>query len=154
MNRLLCIVFLALAVASCRKSTLIHTYYPLPQKSWSIRDTLTFHMPPITQDGYYEILAGLRLERHFPYDQVWLVIQQDFNSPMHQRRDTLCIQVADSAGNMQGFGLNMQQYETPLASIYLHKGQEGKLRLYHIMRKEILPQVCNAGIHIRQEGRN
>ena len=152
MNRLLFILFLVLAAASCQKGTCIHTYQSVPHSQWSIRDTLTFHIPPLSQDGEYELLAGIRIQRNFPFNQVWVVVEQNFYSPMLQHKDTLCIQIADSTGCLLGTGLNLCQYEEPLPPISLHKGQEGTLRLYHIMSKEILPHVHDVGLHVRQKG--
>lgn len=97
------------------------------------------------------MLAGLRIQRQFPYNQVWIVAEQDFCSPMQRSKDTLCIQISDSTGSLLGIGLNIHQYEIALPAIHLQKGQEGAVRLYHIMRKEILQHVHDVGLHVRQK---
>lgn len=129
---------------------LVYRYQALPHTHWGLRDTIEFPLPTIPLDNEYEFSIGLRIHRVFPYESVWFVVHQDFVNPTHLQTDTVCIHISDSCGRILGQGLNLRQYELSLPPTRLHKGQSGKIRLYHIMRCEDIPNVHNIGICIQK----
>jgi len=137
-----------LLLACCDRSTLMHSYQPLKDNCWDRTDTVTFTLPALLQDNNYNVLIGLRLTNNFPYEQLVLQVEQDFQHPTVYRLDTIYYRLTDPSGEFAEKGVNYFQYETESLSVYLKKGQTGEIRIRHLMQKEELHGIMDVGIHI------
>lgn len=126
--------------------TLMHHYKTLPGGAWSTFDTLRFDIPPSPTTEDYVFSLGLRLRNTFPYEDIWMVAEMHLEEPAATVRDTLRYLTTQPDGSPQGHGIALQQDEQPLCTLRLARGQHGHLRLYHIMTREIMPDVANVGV--------
>jgi len=142
---LLTVVFL---LAGCDRNTLMHSYRPVKDNSWDRADTIKFDLPALTRDDNCSMLIGLRLTNHYPYEQLVLQVEQSLQHPAFHRTDTVYYQLTDEGGEFTEEGVNYFQYETQGVPLYLKEGQTGKIRIRHLMEKEVLPGITDVGIHI------
>ena len=144
------VLFLAtvLLLASCDRSTLMHSYQPLKDKCWDRTDTIKFTLPSIPQDESCSVLIGLRLNNNFPYEQLVMQVEQNLQHPTAYRVDTIYYKVTDQDGDFTEKGVNYFQYETQGFPLYLKKGQTGEIRIRHLMHREVVPGIVDVGIHI------
>lgn len=152
-----CLLVAAALAAGCQREgrTLVHQYRALPQASWSAFDTLHFELPPAPQTTDYVFSLGLRLRNTFPYEEIWMVTEMEMEKPSVVLRDTLRYLTIHPDGSPRGRGMALQQDEQPLCTLQLFRGQHGRLRLYHIMSREVMPDVANIGFKVERlkEGR-
>ena len=58
--------------------------------------------------------------------------------------------ITDEDGNFLGKGLTIHDNVYFLKTLFLKEGQYGKMRLYHIMRRDPLPGISDVGIIIEK----
>ncbi|MBQ7179666.1 MAG: gliding motility lipoprotein GldH [Bacteroidaceae bacterium] len=144
------IVLAAFLLTACTdRDTLIHTYAHVGAEGWNRGDTLTFCLPPTAGDRDCELDVGLRITNRYPYTSLWIVIDEQWEG-LSVRTDTVEYQLTDSMGDFSGRGVNIYQYEWPLRRITLHGGQQGRIRLYHIMSRESLPHITEVGVKVKK----
>ena len=139
---------MAVVLAACTQSTLLHHSEPVDEDGWSRTDTLQYNLPTIPEDGNYQIQVGLRYDVRFPYQGLWIVAEVSLHHPMAYHCDTLYFKTADEEGHFIGTGLNLLQTEIKLTTLHLQKGQSGKIRLHHIMQREVLPSIKDVGVKL------
>ena len=137
-----------LLMVGCDRNTLMHSYQPLKENSWDRADTIRFTLPALTQDDNCSMLVGLRLNSNYPYEQLVLQVEQDFQHPITHRIDTIYYQLTDERGNFTEEGVNYFQFESEGLPLDLKKGQTGEIRIRHLMHREVLPGITDVGIHI------
>lgn len=138
-----------LLTACIDRGTLVHSYAHVGAEGWNRSDTLTFDLPQMPVDRDCELSVGLRITSRYPYTSLWIVIDEQWEG-RSVRTDTVEYQLIDSMGDFSGRGVNIYQYEWPLRRITLHSGEQGRIRLYHIMSREILPHVTEAGVKVTE----
>ena len=57
--------------------------------------------------------------------------------------------IIDSKGNVEGKGVSYYQYDFPLSTLRLEKGDSLALVVRHAMKREILPGISDVGIMLR-----
>lgn len=134
--------------AACNNGTLLYTYQPVEDHTWGVRDTFVFDVPPMSSEADCRTHVNLRLGSRFPYRSLWVVLEQQWLSPTLYKRDTLELQLTDAAGVPFVHGGVYQQIEETADAVHLVEGQHGRLRLWHIMRKENVPEVWNIGVRL------
>ena len=149
---------LLVLLVSCNGNTLLYQYCYVGEDGWDRQDTLVFPIDSIDTDVDCEMYVGLRLHPRYPYQQLYIIAEQRFQTPdslLHSRkdggsghRDTLCIAIADSTGRLKGSGLSLLQYEQHAFPLHLRKNQRGEILLYHAMQRERLPWIHDVGIRI------
>ena len=95
-----------LMLASCNGSTLMHSYQPMNNNCWDRTDTITFDLPPMTTDDKCNLIIGLRVTNHFPYEVLILEIEQNYQNPMAHRTDTIKYPLTDKSGDFEEKGIN------------------------------------------------
>lgn len=143
---------LAAVAVACQDGTVLHQYRPVPSTGWDKRDTVNFDLPPVLSTQTYNVVLGLRTTTEFPYQRLWLVVEQRLEQPARMRRDTVSCVIATPQGAVTGKGVNLYQHEIPLFTETLQEGQHGTLHIYHIMRREDVPGVNDVGIKITKSG--
>lgn len=147
-KKILPFLAVVLLLASCDRSTLMHSYQPLKNKCWDRTDTVKFVLPPLPQDENCNMLIGLRLNNNFPYEQLVLQVEQNLQHPTVHKIDTIYYRTTDQDGNFTEKGVHFFQYETQGFPLHLKKGQTGEIRIRHLMHREVLPGIVDVGIHI------
>jgi gliding motility-associated lipoprotein GldH len=94
------------------------------------------------------MLVGLRVTDHFPYEMLILEVEQSYQNPVSHRLDTLYYRLANEDGDFIEKGINYFQYETQGVTLDLKKGQTGRIKIRHLMHREVLPGIMDVGIHV------
>ena len=147
----LLLVLLFLLCASCTKKMIVHHYEHIDNDGWTRYDTLSFEIPPAAASGDYSLFLGMRYSNDMPYEGIWIEVETQFSHPHYASLDTLYFLTADSIGMLLGKGINLKQQEMPLSSLNLKEGQQGLVRVRHIMARNVLPFVRDIGIRVVQE---
>ena len=129
------------------QDTLLHTYSHVGTEGWNRSDTLYFDLPQVQTDQDCLLNVGLRLTNRYPYTSLWLVIDEQWDGHSVQT-DTMEYLFIDSLGDFSGRGVNIYQYEKPIRRLTLHGNAQGRLRLYHIMNRETIPNVTEVGVRV------
>jgi hypothetical protein len=75
--------------------TVYHHYEPIPVAGWEKTDTIMFGVPPIDEDGLYNIRLGLRTTGQYPFMSITLIAEMQTIAVA----DTMShVPVADSLG--------------------------------------------------------
>lgn len=150
--RLFCVsLFLVAVLASCDKHTVYHSYIPTPVEGWEQNDTLAFNIDTIAEAGTYDLIVGVRTTTAYPFQSLYLLVEQQLRNPHKMSLDTLVCRLASSQGDKMGSGISTYQYIYPYKQEKLSAGQSGKIIIRHIMRREILPGVSDIGVSILKE---
>ena len=139
-----------LALVGCTKGTLIHRYETVGQQGWERTDTLVFALPEVATQGQHRLTVSLRYDNTFPYEGIWLVVEGHLKDPSQQWRDTVYFATADEEGTPLGHGVSLMQNDVVVRDFQLSEGQSGSLRLWHIMHREVMPEIRDVGIKIEQ----
>lgn len=131
---------------SCNVSPSYHEYKPTSTEGWEQRDVIQFPIDSLLRGGEYSLSVGVRATAAYPFQTLYLLVEQNFTSPVLTRRDTVKCVLTNKQGDLNGSGLRVMQYSFPVGKIALHKGQSGTITIRHIMRREILPGVSDVGI--------
>ena len=142
-------LLILLLLYACTADTWVHRYESVAREGWRRSDTLVFALPPSPETQCHRVAVGLRFHNRVPYQYLSLVVEQQADS-LIIRKDTLTFQLADSAGMPKGEGINLLQYSTPAPPLHLEKGQHARLRLYHIMKREVIPHVLEVGVRVEK----
>ena len=85
----------------------------------------------------------------FPYQEVYVLVEQRLTNPYETYKDTLCLKLADAEGKIKDNGISLLQYEEKQMMLYLRKGQTGEIRVSHLMHRDPLPEVSDVGIMLQ-----
>ena len=133
---------------SCGKKYACNRYLPVPVEGWEARDTVSIAIDPIRESGNYEFSVGVRSTRQYPYQYLWILTDLELIHPDTLIVDTLVCSITDAQGEFLGKGLSVYDNVYPLATIYCKKGQYGRMKLRHIMRRDPLPGISDLGVSI------
>lgn len=131
-----------------RENVLLHRYTHLSGNVWNCRDTLSFDFPASPVSAIYDLSLALRLGYKYPYSTLRVVVDQQFEEPQYQAKDTVLLELADSLGMLKGDGVSMLQNEFSVLSVPLQSGQYGRLRIYHIMPRETVGSIRDVGVKL------
>ncbi|MBP5340564.1 MAG: gliding motility lipoprotein GldH [Prevotella sp.] len=149
MNRLLCILAVALAIAGCNRNTVYSHYEHTPIEGWGCSDTVCFCVTDIPQSDTYAEELGLRISTAFPYTALTFIVSQQAKASALDRIDTLTASLTDDEGNLNGKGgIDHHQYTFPLSNVHLEQGDTLRIAVTHCMRRETLPGISDLGIVI------
>lgn len=140
--------FLLLSVLSCNRSEkwVQAEFVDIDPDRWSRSESLYFSVDStldLTEE--YEPFLIIRLERNYPYQDLWLAVNQASLDGV-QDTDTIRIPVSDKDGKWLGKSLhNIVEISFPVRPCgRLPEGYELSVR--HVMRDESLVGVMNLGI--------
>ena len=146
-----------LFLVACTGNKVYDSYEQTPVAGWEKNDTLTFGVPPMEQEGIYQMDLGLRINGSYPFMGLTLIVEQlivhspDYCKARHLPQigivtDTLTCKLIDEQGRVQGQGLSYYQYDFPVSEVELQKGDSIYVKVWHDMKREILPGVSDIGI--------
>ncbi len=146
----LAVLMMLCAVWSCdSRRAIIDSYVSLPSTGWDTYDTLSYPIDSIESSGDYTLAVHVRTTRNIPFQSIKVVVEQNYDKPQLQLRDTMEVELADDQGNLEGQGLYLYTTGTDSPhSLHLSRGQRGEVRLTHIMRCDPLPSIRDVGISI------
>lgn len=121
-----------LLTMACQRGTLMHSFQPVADASWGIRDTLVFTADSGQWAGTGELHLCLRLRHDCRQRTLWAVVEQREGNG--SRRDTVEMTLADESGRFTGKGVNCMQYQFPVRNVEVHPTESLSFRVYHIMR--------------------
>ena len=150
-KKLLILLTVALALASCNRKTIYSHYEHTPLDGWEKNDTLVFSVPPVKYDGVYREMIGLRTSSAYPFMGLTLVVEQEVWPSGLTRSDTLWCRLVDSDGNIQGEGISNFQYNFQLLNLRLNSSDSLRVTVRHNMKREILPGISDIGLTLTKK---
>jgi gliding motility-associated lipoprotein GldH len=150
-KKLLILLTVALALASCNRKTIYSHYEHTPLDGWEKNDTLVFSVPPVRHDGVYREMIGLRTSSAYPFMGLTLVVEQEVWPSGLTRSDTLWCRLVDSDGNIQGEGISNSQYNFQLLNLRLNSSDSLRVTVRHNMKREILPGISDIGLTLTKK---
>lgn len=140
-----------MTLTACTTDTLLHRYESLPAEGWERRDTVCFDVPQQAEDFSGTLTIGLRTSANICYQDIVLAVEQVGENPKACRCDTVRYPLTDAEGNALTGGINIHQYETQHVPILLQKGKSTTVRIYHLMRHELIHGITEVGIKIESK---
>ncbi len=135
-------------LSACIGSTVYHQYKNVPVAGWEKNDTLVFEVPEMQAKDTYQLQLGLRVTGDYPFQGLTLIVEQQTNSLLPTRSDTLNCNIFNKHGNPVGHGVSHYQYQFPLSDVPLDSGQSLRISVRHDMKREILPGITDIGIEL------
>ncbi len=147
---LLIVLFL---LSACESKPVAYDYCSVAVEGWEPGDTLHYHVDTLKASGQYAFHIGLRTSAStpYPYQSLWIVVQQHWHNPEHVSRDTVNCQLTDAKGDAEGAGVSLFQYDFPWITEYHKAGSSADISIYHIMRSEMLPGIADVGIRLTRK---
>lgn len=149
LQRTLTTAIITLLLSSCIGDTIQHQYHHISKEGWSRNDTIAFELPPANVEGHYAVDTEIRTTRPFPYQKIWVVREVLFQTPLMTHNDTICIETGSDTAFPEGKGVTIRTYSHSDTTFALKEGQQGRMKLYHVMSREILPHITDIGINMR-----
>ena len=160
------LLIIAGVCAGCIRGTVYNHYEQLPVAGWEKNDTITFSIPPVGEQGIYNLSLGLRTTGHYPFMSLTLIAEQQTiaasdtisldtiadSLATHNSltpkfiRYTLPCKLMNTRGNTRGQGINYYQYNFHIADVALNEGDSLRISIRHDMKREILPGISDIGI--------
>lgn len=148
---LLLSVCLTALLTSCDKSTVYHSFQHIPNNAWNARDTVSFSIDTIPNNGIYAFTIELRTNTSYPYQSIWLAINRETHNPPSHLCDTVeCLLTNNQAPHIKQ-GIHVLTHSTPLTPLHLYKGQTAHVRISHLMRHETTQGICDVGLLVRHK---
>ena len=112
-------------------------------------DTLCFTPENMDYDGSYRVGVGVRVDGHFSYRNLWLVVEQrTLTEPRTAHRDTVNLILADSEGSWLTRGVVLHEAEEEVVTTRLEKDKRYEFLVYHIMSDQELVGVNDVGLSL------
>lgn len=171
--RYITLIAVSALLLACQKKEGIHTFLSTHSDGWASSDSLTFLLPPSQRDTHYDLQLELRLDRRYPYQDIWLVLNQTYETKpdrkhhsyttieLKQRQakakhepyvshhqhycDTLHLQLANRH-RLNGIGKDLLVYRFPVRLVHLVRSEQGTVTVRHIMDCDTLPAIHDVGI--------
>lgn len=137
-----------LLLTGCNNSTVYHSYQGVDAEGWGKHDTLYYQLPKDSIPDTYSIKIGLRITEAYRYTSLWLVMEQDLGKKGIFIRDTINIPTTDKSGNILGNGFSSHQQEIKVKDIPVNPGSGSTIKLYHIMKREVITGISDVGINV------
>lgn len=145
------IACMGIVCVSCTQEVVYNQYEPTSIKGWERNDTISFKTKPMEEAGSYLEEVGVRINGDYPFTGLSLVVEQTVVPSGETYTDTLSCKLADSNGNILGYGINHYQYLFPLTTIRLEKGASLHVAIRHCMKREILPGISDIGLKLSHQ---
>lgn len=143
-------ISMVLTLTACHVRTIYSQYKHVPTTGWEKNDALSFNVSPLKTAGTYQEEIGLRINSTYPFMGLTLIIDQTIIPSCKTISDTLDCSLIDDEGNAKGPGIGHYQYNFPLTSLELQKGDSLHISIRHDMKREILPGIADIGITLKK----
>lgn len=144
------------ATSSCSKGPepVLYEYRSVSEEGWQKTDTVSFVLPELGVDGPYTAHVSVRTQASFSYRSIWLGVRWRLHHPDTLFLDTVECVIQEQDKRSEPSGIHLRLTEVGLPGKRLQAGQEGEVDVYHLMRREFLPDVCQVGIRIVPGSKN
>lgn len=137
---------------SCSRQPVYNEFKQVDPDGWSADSSSVFQVNMEDTSGTYNLTLHIRHTSAYPYQNLWLFVEQ--LSPDSQLvRDTISCILADHAGKWLGTGTgSVYLFSAPLKKQYSF-GQQGIYRytVVHGMRDEILSGIQAVGLKLENQ---
>lgn len=139
-------------LCACNDRPSAFDYRSTPVEGWELGDTLKYHVDTITTSGNYLFSLGIRTSAStpYPFQSLWLVVKQHWHNPEQEVTDTIQCQLTNDRGDAQGHGVSLYQYDQNIKTLPLPQGASADIRVYHIMRSEMIVGIADVGIKLQK----
>lgn len=144
-------VAVAMAFASCNRSTIYSQYLHTPLSGWEKNDTLTFSIPQMQTDMELKAIIGLRITDAYPFKTVCLIVDKAISPDNIIDSDTINCSLFDNDGMSKGRGVSCYQFNYHVSNMHLMKGDSVAIHIRHNMKREILPGISDVGITLEEK---
>lgn len=144
-------VAVAMAFASCNRSTIYSQYLHTPLSGWEKNDTLTFSIPRMQTDMVLKAIIGLRITDAYPFKTVCLIVDKAISPDNIIDSDTINCSLFDNDGMSKGRGVSCYQFNYHVSNMHLMKGDSVAIHIRHNMKREILPGISDVGITLEEK---
>ena len=147
-SRLTIAVAAVLVFMGCHERRPYHHYQSVNAPQWAMTDTMRFTQDQIEREGDYTVGVGVRVNDHFAYRNLWLVVEQRSKKGLVRHRDTVNMILADSKGTWLTQGVVLHETEETVGKTRLERDEAYEFLVYHIMSKQQLVGVKDVGLSL------
>lgn len=145
------ILIIGFVCLSCEKREAYYRFSEFKEASWSKFDTIYFDVDSLSlnPDMAYDVTIELINNSDYPYQNIWLYIQDDFDDTSFSLEEKQ-YELADKLGKWHGSGFG-SLYQLPLLykkSISIRERRNYHLKVVHGMRDEPLLGIEKIGVKI------
>lgn len=134
------------ALAACTGGTIYDSYKHM--RGWERTDTAMFPVPAVPTGGTYTISIGLRINAHYPFTGICMIVDQRILPAGTVHSDTLNCKLTDGRGQALGNGLSNYQYLFDASRLKLREGDSLVVAVRHCMKRETLPGIEDIGVKV------
>ena len=145
------VMCMGMTLMSCDNNTVFNHYESTPVRGWERNDTLTFNSAPMQETSLYMEDIGVRITGEYPFKGLSLIVEQTVYPSNTMITDTLNCNLVDDIGHAHGKGINHYQYQFPLTTLKLNKGESVHVAIRHCMKREILPGITDIGLKLSRQ---
>ena len=151
-SKFVLMIFFPLFLISCHQNEIFFEYKSLPKSGWNKDSLLTFNFNVSDTVPAYDVFIQVRHYGDYPYQNLWLFLENKNVSKNIIKRDTIEFFLADEFGKWLGSGVGpikempvyyRQQIHFPDSGMYQIKIGQG-------MRDSVLVGVEKVGIRIEK----
>ena len=138
-------------LSSCKDALVYDSYVHTPIAGWEKNDMLSFDIPPLAEDGYYQEQLGLRITGAYPFMGLTLIVEQTtYKNKIKDevKVDTVQCKLIDHNGNTTGQGVSYYQYNFPIKIYRMSANDSIHVTIKHDMKREILPGISDIGFKL------
>lgn len=137
-------ILLVCSTMACQEYT-VHRYCAVDSRNWQRKYMGSFCITDIKKKGQYAVSAEVRLDKHYPFQDLWLSVETKKNGePLSM--DTVCLDVLDVRGELGGVGKSIMEYSVPVRNLPLSPDDTLDVNIRHIMSTGFLPGVHDVGV--------
>ncbi len=133
---------------ACNEDRVFVAYKSTPIEGWERNGSVAIPVPPLSDDGAYDVSLLLRTDNSFPFKNIIMVVETEVFPSGSFSRDTLECELSDDKGLSLGDGINLYQHSFPVETLNLCAGDSVHFSIRHNMMRDMLPGVSDVGILI------
>ena len=145
------VICMGMIFVSCDNRTVFSHYESTPVRGWERNDTLTFNIEAMQETNLYAEEIGVRITGEYPFKGLSLIVEQTVYPSNTMITDTLNCDLIDDVGHANGHGISHYQYQFPLTTLKLNKGESVHVAIRHCMKREILPGITDIGLKLSRQ---
>lgn len=138
-----------MTLIACQPTPIYSKFHTIPTSGWHQDSLLLHEVTVIDSATAYEVLIVVRHNMHYPYQNLWLFIEEYVDN-LCIHRDTIEATLADDYGRWLGKGNN--RYTLPLIYNNSHRfanTENHTISIQHGMRAEWLEGITDIGLIIK-----
>ncbi len=151
-SKSLTVAMLVLILLGCNRNEIYFKYQTVPSSGWNKDSLLNFDVNVEDTISKYNVLIHVRHYGNYPYQNLWLFLDNKAVNDSIARKDTIEFYLADEFGKWLGKGagglkempvLYKQQIQLPDSGLY-------NLKIGHGMRDSVLVGINDVGVRVEK----